>query len=283
MPAHRTTPGPLALRPIQPGDEEALHAIFAATREAERQQLGWSGPEHSAAWDAFTRQQFAAQHAQYMRGYANPTFSLVLHGGSGDDVAGRLYVDRTPAEIRIIDIALLPAHQRQGLGGRLLRALAEESDACGIPLGLHVEKNNPILGAYERLGLQAREDRGVYLYMQRPPQPPRLPGPDALAASTGSAFELHDPAQLGCAAPLATLQLQRATQRQGRGVASLTLDFAGPGIGRPAHATYLLAHPLLGRFPLFLGPVMGGAAGQVHYQATLTRLVPPPEETATHE
>ena len=279
MPTHCTPPGPLALRPIQPGDEETLHAIFASTREAERQQLGWSGPE----WDAFTRQQFAAQHAQYMRGYANPTFSLVLHGDSGGAVAGRLYVDRTPAEIRIIDIALLPAHQRQGLGGRLLRALAEESDACGIPLGLHVEKNNPILGAYERLGLQAREDRGVYLYMQRPPQPPRLPGPDALAASTGSAFELHDPTQLGCAAPLATLQLQRATQRQGRGVASLTLDFAGPDIGRPAHATYLLAHPLLGRFPLFLGPVMGGAAGQVHYQATLTRLVPPPEETTTHE
>lgn len=283
MPAHKLPPGPLALRPIQPGDEEALHAIFAATRAAERQQLGWSGPENAAAWDAFTRQQFAAQHAQYLRGYAKPAFSLVLHGGEESEVAGRLYVDRTPAEIRIIDIALLPAYQRQGLGGRLLRALAEESDACAIPLGLHVEKNNPILGYYQRLGLQAREDRGVYLYMQRPPQPPRLPGLDAFAASTGSAFELHDPAQLGCAAPLATLRLQRTTPRQGRGVASLTLNFTGPDMGRPAHATYLLAHPQLGRFPLFLGPVMGGTAREIHYQATLTRLVPPPEETIPHE
>lgn len=251
-------------------------AIFAATREPERQQLGWSGPE----WDAFIRQQCAAQHAQYMRGYANPTFSLVLRGG---EIAGRLYVDRTPAEIRLIDIALLPAHQRQGLGGRLLRALAEEADACGIPLGLHVEKNNPILGYYQRLDFQVLADRGVYLYMQRPPQPPRLPALDAFAACVGSTFELHDPAQLGCAAPLARLRLERATARQGRVAFSLSLDFTGPDIGRPAHTTYLLAHPVLGRFPLFLGPVMGGAAGEIHYQATLTRLVPPPEETTPHE
>ena len=172
MPAHRTPPGPLALRPIQPGDEEALHAIFAATREAERQQLGWSGPE----WDAFTRQQFAAQHAQYMRGYANPTFSLVLHGDSGGAVAGRLYVDRTPEEIRIVDIALLTRHRRQGIGRLLLQALADESDASGIPLGLHVEKNHPILGYYQHLGFQVQADRGLYLYMQRPPRPP-LPSP----------------------------------------------------------------------------------------------------------
>lgn len=276
MPASCPTSTDLALRPLRPGDEEALLAIFAATREPERQQLGWSGPE----WDAFIRQQFAAQHAQYMRGYANPTFSLVLRGG---EVVGRLYVDRTPAEIRIIDIALLPAHQRQGMGGRLLRALAEESDACGIPMGLHVEKNNPILGAYERLGLQAREDRGVYLYMQRPPQPPHLPGLDAFAACAGSTFELHDPVQLGCTAPLAMLRLERATARHGRVAFSLSLNFTGPDIGCPAHATYLLAHPVLGRFPLFLGPVMGGVAGVIHYQATLTRLVPPPEETTPHE
>lgn len=246
-------------------------AIFAATREPERQQLGWSGPE----WDAFTRQQCAAQHAQYMRGYANPTFSLVLRGG---EVAGRLYVDRTSAEIRIIDIALLPAHQRQGLGGRLLRALAEESDACGIPLGLHVEKNNPILGAYERLGFRAQADRGVYLYMQRPPQPPRLPALEAFAACVGSTFELHDPVQFGCAAPLATLRLERATARQGRIAFSLSLNFTGPDIGRPAHATYLLAHPVLGRFPLFLGPVMGGAAEEICYQAVINHLNLPPEE-----
>lgn len=258
----------LALRPIQPGDEAVLHAIFAATREAERQQLGWSGPE----WDAFTRQQFAAQHAQYLRGYANPTFSLVLHGG---DVAGRLYVDRTPAEIRIIDIALLPAHRGQGIARRLLQMLVDESDASGAPLGLHVERNNPARVWYARLGFALQADRDVYLYLQRPPQPAPLPAPEALAALAGSDFALGLP---GAPAP-ATLRLHSVTQQQGR-FHTCSLHFTGPDLGRPAHATYTLAHPRLGRFQLFLGPVMGGEAGTVCYQAVITRLAapPPPEE-----
>ena len=221
-----------------------------------------------------------------MHAYANPSFSLVLCGGNDGQegaVVGRLYVDRTPTEIRIIDIALLAAHRGRGIARQLLQMLVDESDACGIPLGLHVEKNNPILGYYQHLGFQSQADRGVYFYMQRPPQPPRLPGLDAFAACAGSTFELHDPAQLGCTVPLAPLRLERATTRQGRVAFSLSLDFTGPDIGRPAHATYLLAHPQLGRFPLFLGPVMGSAAGEIHYQATLTRLVPPPEETTPHE
>ena len=172
MPASCTASCSLALRPLRPGDEEALLAIFTSTREQERQQFGWS----AQAWDAFIRQQFAAQHAQYMRAYTNPTFSLVLRGGEEGEVAGRLYVDRTPEEIRIVDIALLTRHRRQGIGRLLLQALADESDASGIPLGLHVEKNHPILGYYQHLGFQVQADRGLYLYMQRPPRPP-LPSP----------------------------------------------------------------------------------------------------------
>ncbi len=270
MPVHSTSPDTLALRPIQPGDEEALHAIFASTREAERQQFGWSALD----WDAFTRQQFAAQHAQYMQGYANPTFSIVMRGGEAGrpaQTAGRLYVDRSSTEIRIIDIALLPEHRQQGLGGRLLRALADESDACGIPLGLHVEQNNPVLSAYGRLGFQVQEDRGVYLYMRRPPV--QTPDIEALASQTGTDFQLSLPG--GDGRLLATLRLQEATHRQGAHGPGCSLRFTGPDVGHPAHATYTLAHPRLGRFPLFLGPVMGGAAGEVCYQAIVTRLSPP--------
>src|SRR5256885_10897774 len=41
--------------------------------------------------------------------------------------------------------------------------------------GLHVEKNNPILGHYQRLGFVTEADRGVYWYMRRAPQPARMP------------------------------------------------------------------------------------------------------------
>lgn len=251
----------VALRPIQPGDEAILLGIFASTREDERQQLGWDAP----AWDAFIRQQFAFQHAQYMRAYANPAFSLVLHGG---EVAGRLYVDRGPDEIRIVDIALLPPYRRQGIARLLLQMLADEADAGGLPLGLHVEKNNPILGWYRRLGFAEQADRGVYLYLQRPPVTP--PGIEDWAAQAGTDFQLCLPG-----GDAATLRLQDAAHRQGAQGTTCSLRFTGPDIGRPAHATYTLAHPRLGRFPLFLGPVMGGVAGEVCYQAIVTRPIPP--------
>lgn len=151
----------LTFRPIQSGDEEILLQIFASTREEERLQLGWPHEE----WEAFIRQQFSFQHAQYMMTYANPSFDLVLLDG---EVTGRLYVDRTTEEIRVVDVALLPKHRHQGLGRLMLQALIDESDACGTPLGLHVEKDNPILNYYQRLGFVPVADRGVYLYMQRP-------------------------------------------------------------------------------------------------------------------
>ncbi len=140
-----------------------LYRIYASTREAERQLLDWA----PAQWDVFLRQQFGFQHDQYMVAYRNPSFDLVL---LDDEPVGRLYVDRSQDEIRVVDIALLEEYRCRGIGGRLLRALIAEADASGRFLGLHVEKNNPILNFYRRLGLRDTTDRGVYLYMTRLPK-----------------------------------------------------------------------------------------------------------------
>lgn len=273
MPTSCALPADLVLRPLHPEDEEVLLAIFASTRTQERQQLGWPAQD----WEAFIRQQFTAQHTQYMAAYANPCFSLVLRcgkEGTEGEVVGRLYVDRGLDEIRVVDIALLPQHRRQGIGRRLLQALADESDASAIPLGLHVEKNNPILGYYQRLDFQVLADRGVYLYMQRAPLPLRLPDMEEFTAFVGTDFRLH---LTGGAAPV-VLRLTDATSRRGRHTTSASLRFTGPDFDRSAHATYVLAHPRLGRFPLFLGPVMGGVAGEVCYQAVINQLNPLPEK-----
>ena len=81
---------------------------------------------------------------------------------------GRLYVDRWPREVRIVDISLLPEHRGRGLGGALLAAVFAEADAAGKPVSIHVERFNPALRLYTRLGFAFREDKGVYLLLQRP-------------------------------------------------------------------------------------------------------------------
>ena len=44
----------------------------------------------------------------------------------GEDI-GRLYVDHRTHEIRIVDIALLPAHRNQGIGRALVQAVLDEA------------------------------------------------------------------------------------------------------------------------------------------------------------
>ena len=83
--------------------------------------------------------------------------------------AGRLYVHRTPSEIRIMDIALMPEFRNQGIGSRLLRQILDDGDRKGLPVTIHVEKFNPALELYKRLGFRMDEDRGVYLFLIRMP------------------------------------------------------------------------------------------------------------------
>lgn len=152
----------ISLRPVTEGDLEFLFRLYASTRSEEKELVGWE----DAHWDEFMRMQFTLQHTQYMRGYDNPTFDIIM---KNDVPVGRLYVDRRTDEIRLIDLAVLPEFRRRGIAAGLLRALLWESEATGLPVSLHVEKNNLILGYYQQLGFRIEDDKGVYLFMVRPP------------------------------------------------------------------------------------------------------------------
>lgn len=151
----------VALRPVEPGDEEFLYRVYASTREAELAQTGWDETQRAA----FLRMQFDAQSSHYEEHYGGAEFSVILFDGTP---VGRLYVARWREEIRIVDIALLPEHRGMGIGTRLLRGLVSESETSGMHLSIHVERFNPALRFYERLGFRVTADKGVYLLMERP-------------------------------------------------------------------------------------------------------------------
>jgi ribosomal protein S18 acetylase RimI-like enzyme len=150
--------GSITLRPIEPGDKLWLYRIYASTREEELAPVGWDAAQR----DAFLTQQFTAQHHYYQEVYPRASFRLILRDGQP---AGRLYVNRGAEEIRIVDIALLPEHRNAGIGSALLRALMADAAAAGQPLTIHVERLNPALRLYERLGFRMLADKGVYLLL----------------------------------------------------------------------------------------------------------------------
>lgn len=162
-----------SLRPIAPGDHELLFRVYASTRAEELAAVDWSAEQR----EAFLRQQFAAQHAWYQQSYAGAAFDVVLAGDGRP--AGRLYVARWPREIRLIDVALLPEFRRHGLGSALLGDLLGEARRTGKPVTIHVERMNPALRLYERLGFRLKEDKGVYLFLEWSPAWPATEGEPA--------------------------------------------------------------------------------------------------------
>lgn len=154
----------LTFRPIRPEDHEFLHRLYASTREEELATVSdWSAEQKAA----FVRQQFEAQHHHYQKYYPEASFDLVLEGG---EPVGRLYVSRWEREIRLVDVALVPAARGRGLGTELLRELLAEGERTGKAVSIHVERFNPALRLYRRLGFREIEEKGPYFLMEWRPQ-----------------------------------------------------------------------------------------------------------------
>lgn len=158
---------PLTLRRVTPDDRPFLCGLYGSTRAAELAPLPWTDAEKQA----FVAMQFDAQDRHYREHYAAAAFDVIVVGG---EPAGRLYVARWADEIRIVDIALVPNCCNRGIGGALLRGLQDEARASGRPLRIHVERFNPAMRLYQRLGFTVIGDRGVYLFLEWTPHAPSV-------------------------------------------------------------------------------------------------------------
>lgn len=135
------------LRAVTPADEPFLLRVYGSTRAEELARVPWPLEQRVA----FVRMQHEAQDRHWRERFPHAERSVVLVGG---EPAGRLYVDRGPDEVRVVDVALLPEFRGRGVGGELLARLAAEAARAGRPLRLHVVDGNPARRLYLRLGMR---------------------------------------------------------------------------------------------------------------------------------
>lgn len=145
----------LGFRPIADDDLPFLYRVYASTRAEELAPVPWSEAQKAA----FLTMQFQAQHTEYQRNYLGAAWLVIMRA---DEPVGRLYLDRGEFEHCVIDIALLPEHRGHGLGAAIMADLMDEAGRAGKRLSIHVEKFNPAMHLYRRLGFQTVEDKGVY-------------------------------------------------------------------------------------------------------------------------
>jgi ribosomal protein S18 acetylase RimI-like enzyme len=156
----RPAPEAAQLRPAGPEDADFLLRVYASTREEELAVVAWTDDQRAT----FLRAQFTAQDTYWRQQRPDAAREVVEVGGRP---AGRLYVDRTPDEIRIVDIALLSEFREAGVGTALLREVLEEGEATGLPVTIHVERGNRARGLYARLGFRRIGGTGVYDLLER--------------------------------------------------------------------------------------------------------------------
>lgn len=152
----------LKLRPVVAADQDFLLDVYAATRADEMAMVPWSEEQKRE----FVDMQFRAQDTFYHDQSKDAAFQIVELDGRP---IGRLYVDRRPDELRVIDIAILTDQRGKGIGGMLMQDVLDEAAIVGKKVRIHVERNNPAMRLYERLGFIKVEDQSVYWLMEWAP------------------------------------------------------------------------------------------------------------------
>ena len=116
------------------------------------------------------RQQFRGQNTSYRANYPDARFEIVEHDGAP---VGRIVTARTPDAVLIVDIALIAAFRRRGIGASLVNDVLDDARGGGLPVRLIVSANNaPALRFYLRLGFKPVESSAIGMRLEwRDPSP----------------------------------------------------------------------------------------------------------------
>jgi ribosomal protein S18 acetylase RimI-like enzyme len=142
----------VTLRPARRLDAGfARRLYFETNRRIVESLIGWDERRERDRFDA----EFRPEDAQ-----------IVELGGMA---IGWLQAGEVDGVLQLRQICIDPAHQRRGIGGKLLRELVAAADAKGLPVELTVAHINPAVELYKRLGFRVAETHEYEFTMRRAP------------------------------------------------------------------------------------------------------------------
>jgi GNAT superfamily N-acetyltransferase len=266
------------LRAITPADREFLVEIYVCSRTDAALLARLPVDERNA----FLRRQSQLQDQAFGVRCGSEDHRIVQ---VGTVPIGRLYVERTAASIRVLDVTLLPEWRGRGFGRRLLESILAEATEARVGVVLQVVKGNRAERLYERLGFRVVHQAGLHRTMvwgtsTEPEHPARAahgPGPafeelcaEQFALHVGTTF-LATSQTRGDQVPLLLEQVEELPAHHSspfRKTLGFSLSFRGPSDPLLAQDSFELSHGTAGTFTLFLVPVAADA-GSAHYAATI--------------
>ncbi|MDG2535819.1 GNAT family N-acetyltransferase [Sphingomonas sp. HITSZ_GF] len=140
----------IRLRRAGEADLPALMRIHHLWRQKDLLLAPWT----AAQKQLFLDDQFRLQHVHYVAHRPKADFYAIVSAERDGAVLGKLYLDRSAAEWRIVDLLLDTALRGRGVGTALIRWIQDAALQAGATgVSLQVGINNPQAQAfYERLG-----------------------------------------------------------------------------------------------------------------------------------
>ena len=143
-------PDGLDIRPARDSDRPFIESLYHTTRGDLR--LIDAEPDFI---ETLIEQQQRAQTVGYGDQFPNAMYFIIE---KQSERVGRVVIDFGHNEIRIVDIALIPAARGRGYGTGILRALKHAAGSACAPLVLSVYKQNPAARRlYEQEGFRVEQ------------------------------------------------------------------------------------------------------------------------------
>jgi ribosomal protein S18 acetylase RimI-like enzyme len=142
-------------RPATPEDDAFLYELFKCVR-APKFAHASLGPEQL---ELLLNIQYNGQKTTYGAQYPGGDEIVMV----GDEPIGRVWLHRAPSEHHLVDIALMPAHRNQGIGGALISEAVAGARSAGVPLRCSIAVTNQgSLRFHQRLGFQIVAQDDMY-------------------------------------------------------------------------------------------------------------------------
>ena len=140
-------------------DESFLEELYISSRHAEFASTGWNEVQIKS----FLRMQLGMQTKAYKAQFPAAAFSIIELTGVA---IGRLTVNQSEREIRLVEIVLLEEFRNQGIGTFFLKRLQAESTTANKLLTLSVLKTNEkAVRLYNKCGFVITEADGAHFAM----------------------------------------------------------------------------------------------------------------------
>ena len=149
---------PLALRVVGPDDQVFLDALYASSR-ADLLPIGTD----AGFVDQLIRMQQRIQTMGFAQNYPDAQHWIVL---KHDKAIGRLVVDASSTDVRLVDIVMLPEAQGGGVGTALMQAVQRFARERSLGMSLAVlTSNTHARNLYARCGFVVHRSDALFEHM----------------------------------------------------------------------------------------------------------------------